>query len=121
MQLIGHGIDLVTIAKYERMIQNQRYLDRCYTTGEQNQCNGKPEKYAARFAAKEAILKALKLGIVDGMSLKDVEVVFEPNGNPGVKLYGLPAIIAAEKGITGWILSFAHSGPQAVASAIAYA
>ena len=119
--MIVHGIDLVSVGKFEKMIGSKRYLDRCFTANEQLHCNGSAERYAARFAAKEALLKALGLGIVEGVSLKDVEVVFKPSGSPDLKLCGAVAAAAEESGIESWSLSFAHSAGFAVASVIGFA
>ena len=118
MFAIVHGIDLTSISKFEKMILNEGYVNRCFTTAEQKQCANRADRYAARFAAKEAVLKALSLGIIDGLSLTDVEVVFDSEGAPGIKLSGMVADRAATLGLTSWHLTFAHSGAQAVASVI---
>jgi holo-[acyl-carrier protein] synthase len=116
--MLFHGVDLVAIPKFGKMIHRKRFLDRCFTPSEQSHCGDSAERYAARFAAKEAVLKALGLGIVDGVSLKDVEVIFRTGGTPGISLIGEPAAVAKELGIVTWAISFAHSGDYAVASVV---
>jgi holo-[acyl-carrier protein] synthase len=118
MRLIAHGIDIVDVTKFGRFVEKPAYVERCFTPGERAQCEGRAERFAARFAAKEAVLKALGIGIADGISLKDVEVVFD-GGIPGVKLLNLAESAAAELGVDSWLLSFAYTSGQAVASVIA--
>lgn len=119
--MLVHGVDLVSVAKFDKMICSQGYLDRCYTPEEQKHCKGSAERYAARFAAKEAVLKALGVGIANGISLKDIEVVFRVGGSPAVSLTGGAAAAAHELRIQTWVLSFAHSDGYAIASVIGIA
>lgn len=118
MDIKGHGIDIVEIERFAELCKNQRYVQRCFTANEQAQSRAHPERLAARFAAKEAVLKALHLGIVDGVSLKDVEVRFSRDGAPQVGLYGVVAQTAKNNGITQWHISFSHGHSFAIASAI---
>ena len=77
------------------------------------------EHLAARFAAKEAALKALGTGWRSGIAWTDVEVVLEPSGAPRVKLSGVAAEVAKERGITEMLVSLSNAGGFAMASVIA--
>lgn len=124
--IIGHGIDLVEIARIERMLEEHggRFLDRCFTKIEQDYAEAsaavRGERYAARFAAKEAALKALGTGLRDGIEWTDLEVDRTPSGKPFLRLAGRAAEIAESLGIEGWALSLTHAGGLAMASAIAH-
>lgn len=119
MNIKGHGIDIVEIERFALLCKSTRYVDRCFTAAEQKQSKNQPDRLAARFAAKEAVLKALRLGLINGVSLKDVEIGFHDDGSPTVALVGLPQARAAELGITEWHLSFSHGCISATASVIA--
>lgn len=124
MPIVGHGVDLVSVERIGAMIDRhgQRFLDRVFTAGEQAYCNAgkrRLEHYAARFSAKEAVLKALGTGWRDGIAWTDVEVVLEPSGKPSVQLAARAADIAASEGIARFHLSLSHSHGMAIASAIA--
>jgi holo-[acyl-carrier protein] synthase len=125
MLILGHGIDLVEIVRIGQMLERHgpRFLERCFTAGERAYCHEgdrrRIERLAARFAAKEAVLKALGTGWRDGIAWTDVEVVREPSGQPGIRLHGEAAEVARDLGVTGWLLSLTHSDAHAVASAIA--
>lgn len=119
MRVIGHGIDIVEIERFALLCKSQRYVDRCFTGLEQSQSKNMPDRLAARFAAKEAVLKALRLGLVNGVSLKNIEIGFRDDGSPSVALDGLPKTRATELGVTEWHLSFSHGSISAIASAIA--
>jgi holo-[acyl-carrier protein] synthase len=123
MHVQSHGVDIVEVARISRMIQEhgERFLERCFTQGELGYCTAakrRDEHLAARFAAKEAVLKALGTGWRSGIAWTDVEVVRDPAGAPGVRLHGEAARIAAGMGISAWSLSMSHSGQFAVASAL---
>jgi holo-[acyl-carrier protein] synthase len=75
-------------------------------------------RYAARFAAKEAVLKALGTGWTQGTSWNEIEVSRDPAGRPSITLTGRCAEIAAELGIESWHLSLSHSKANAIASVI---
>lgn len=124
MQLIGHGIDLVETARIRRLHEEHgpHFLDRVFTRAEQEYCSANPKRYfehlAGRFAAKEAVLKVLGTGWRGGIAWTDIEIVRNPSGQPGVRLSGECARIAAELGITGWLISLSHIETHATASAI---
>ena len=124
MAIVGHGIDAAEVARIGAMIDRHgdRFLDRCFTKGERTYADAskrRVEHYAARFAAKEAILKCLGTGWSRGVAWTDAEVVREPSGKPGVALHGVAARIAGELGIDRWSLSLTHTSEIAFASAIA--
>ncbi|MEO0587191.1 MAG: holo-ACP synthase [Planctomycetota bacterium] len=125
MAIVGHGIDLVETSRIERLIERHgpRFLERVYTLDERSYCerDGKRrvEKLAARFAAKEAVLKAMGTGLTQGIAWTEVEVTRDPMGRPGVRLSGAAAAEASARGIGGWWLSLSHIEGHAVASAVA--
>lgn len=127
MPILGHGIDLIEVARVERMLADHeaRFLSRCFTAGEQNYCAANParraEHLAGRFAAKEAVLKVLGTGWSGGIAWTDVEVVREPSGKPVVRLHGKAAAVAAKLGVGPILLSISHTGTHATASAIGLA
>lgn len=123
--IIGHGIDLVEIARIERMLDEhgERFATRCFTAAERAYAEAsaavRGERYAARFAAKEAALKALGTGLRDGIDWTDIEVDRTAGGRPFLRLHGRAAEIAASLGIEGWAISLTHAGGMAMASVIA--
>ncbi|MFP4144785.1 MAG: holo-ACP synthase [Phycisphaeraceae bacterium] len=125
MQIVGHGIDITETDRVARMIEQhgEHFLARCFTEGERGYAAANPkrlaEHLAGRFAAKEAILKALGTGWSDGIGWTDAEVGREKSGRPTVRLHGRAAEIAAGLGITSWSLSISHVRTHAVASALA--
>lgn len=125
MNVIAHGIDLVETARIAEMLDEHggRFVERCFTTGERTYADHgsrrRAERYAVRFAAKEAVLKAIGTGWRDGISWQDVEVLRSPMGVPSVALTGKCAEVAASLGITDWRLSLSHTDLYAIASVIA--
>jgi holo-[acyl-carrier protein] synthase len=124
MSVIGHGIDLVEVAALRRWIEDPRdpLLPRCFTADELAEIGEGPdriERLAGRFAAKEAVLKALGTGFGAGVAFKDVVVRRGPGGPPEVVLSGGAAQAARKLGATDWRLSISHAGGMAIASAIA--
>jgi holo-[acyl-carrier protein] synthase len=124
MNVLGHGIDIVEVGRIERMLKDHpdRFLERCFTRGEQvYSVDGRrrDEHLAARFAAKEAVLKALGTGWSRGIAWTDIEVVPLPSGQPTIRLHGRAAGIAAELGVARWSLSISHTAEYAVASVLA--
>lgn len=123
MAIIGHGIDAVDVPRIAAMIDRhgERFLSRCFTADERAYADAskrRTEHYAARFAAKEAILKAIGTGWSRGVAWTDAEVVREPSGRPAVRLHGVAERVAGEMGITRWALSLTHTEAMAFASAI---
>ena len=122
--IVVHGIDIVDVSRIESMLDThgQKFIDRCFTPKEQ-EASGvsakglRAERFAARFAAKEAILKALGTGLSGGIEWIEIGVIRE-DGPPMVELCGRAAEVAAKAGITEWRLSLSHSGGMAMASVI---
>ncbi len=118
--LYGIGIDHVEIARVRRAVSRRpRLLERLWTEEERATCCGRRDVYsclAARFAAKEAVLKALGTGL-SGCRWRDVAVVLR-GGRPQARLYGRPAEIARQKGLEV-LVSLSHDRRYAVAVAVA--
>ncbi|MCW2665350.1 MAG: holo-ACP synthase [Frankiales bacterium] len=113
--IIGVGIDVVEVRRLARALERTPGLaDRLFTPGEQ----GRPvESLAARFAAKEAVAKAL--GAPGGLRWRDAEVVTEDGGRPRLRLHGGVREESASQGITRWHLSLSHDGGMATAVVVA--
>lgn len=114
--IVGVGIDVVQVARLERALSRTPKLrERLFTEGEQ--ALDRIESLAARFAAKEAVAKAL--GAPGGLSWRDAEVVQDADGRPRLVLHGAVAEEAAAQGITTWHLSLSHDGDVATAVVVA--
>jgi len=117
------GVDLVEVARVSRLLDENPGIDRSiFTEAELDYCRGTKhagDRLAARFAAKEAILKAFGTGITDGLSPADLEIVRSPGGRPTVRLLGAARDWAAEHGLVEIEISLSHSGGMALAQAIA--
>jgi holo-[acyl-carrier protein] synthase len=123
-EVIGIGIDLVDCARIERMLgdHEQAFLDRVYTAAEQAYCaraRNRMERLAARYAAKEAVLKAIGTGMRDGMSWTEIDVTHDLLGAPTIGLTGAVARAAAERGVVRLHLSMTHAGGLAMAQVTA--
>ncbi|MEG4440502.1 holo-ACP synthase [Microcoleus sp. AT9_B5] len=124
MNIIGHGIDIVEIKDFRELIERsgKHFETRCFTATEYSAAGSDANRIqylAGRFAAKEAVLKAIGTGWSHGISWTDIEIQRLPTGKPLVVLYGRCQEIAAELGIAIWLLSISHTPSYAVASAIA--
>lgn len=122
--IIGHGVDIVETARIKQMLGEhpERFLERCFTPGEQADSKSSRrqlEHLAARFAAKEAALKALGTGWSQGIGWTDIEIVRAETGKPSLSITGRAAEIASELGIKVWHLSMSHVASTAIASVIA--
>ena len=114
--IVGVGIDVVQVDRLDRALgRTPRLADRLFTTGERS--SSRTESLAARFAAKEAVAKAL--GAPGGLRWTDAEVVTDPSGRPRLVLHGGVAAEAAAQGITTWHLSLSHDAGVATAVVIA--
>ncbi len=124
MNVIGHGIDLVDIAALQRWIEDPRnpLIPRCFVQSELDEIGdgaNRLERLAGRFAAKEAVLKALGTGFGAGVGFTDVTILRAPGAPPKVRLTGGAAQAATALGVTAWHLSISHAGGMAMASVIA--
>jgi len=113
------GIDIIEIDRIADVIarHGDRFLNRIYTPDEIRHCRGRIPELAARFAAKEAVMKALGTG-VRGVSWKDIEVLPNRRGKPLVFLYGRGAKRAKEIQLRGLEISLTHSKLYAIASVV---
>jgi holo-[acyl-carrier protein] synthase len=123
MPIVGHGLDLVEVSRIESMLERHgdRFRTRVFTPGELAHGAGarrEGEHLAARFAAKEATLKALGTGLAGGIAWTDVEIVREASGRPTLVLHGEAARRATHLGIVRWHLSITHAGGTAMASVV---
>lgn len=119
----GIGTDIVAIERIRWITGRfgERFLKRVFTHRERCYCAARRDPYpcyAARFAAKEAVLKALGTGLTAGCCWQDVEVVPDRRGAPRVELHGRTASLAMERGIKGVLLTLSHDGSCAVAFAV---
>ena len=119
--VVGVGIDLVDIDRIRDLLARRpRFADH-FTPAERAWCDRRrdpAERYAARFAAKEAVLKALGVGL-GAARLVDLEVVRAATGAPGLVLHGAAAELAGQRGVTGWHVSLSHSRSLATAVVVA--
>jgi holo-[acyl-carrier protein] synthase len=121
--IIGIGIDIAEVPRIRQSIERfgDRFLQRIYTAGEIRYCDSKAnrvERYAARFAAKEAAMKALGTGWNHGVRWRDCEVARLPGGRPTIAFHGKAGEIAARLGVKHAALSLAHTAEQAIAQII---
>ena len=125
--IVGHGIDVVSTERIASLIgeHGERALAKLFTTGERAYADAsakrRHEHLAARFAAKEAVLKALGTGLTCGIAWTEIEVVSDEAGKPGLILSGIAAGIAGRLGVEAWHLSLTHDSSLAFASVIAVA
>lgn len=124
MPILGHGIDIVELVRIESMLREHgdHFTERCFAAAEREYCDSstklRGERYAARFAAKEAVLKAFGTGLRQGLAFDEIEVVRDHDGAPSVSLSGKAMELAAARGFERWHLSLSHAGGFAIASAI---
>ena len=111
-----NGIDIVEIKRFERVLNrwSTRFLNRVFTTREQNECKGVTKSLAARFAAKEAVAKTLETGFI-GFEWKDVEIVKALAGFPEVVLHNGAKTRALNQKWTSISLSLSHDAGLALA------
>jgi len=124
MEIIAHGIDLVDFPRIEQMVERHgdRFVNRVFTEAEQAYARANRnsiEKYAGRFAAKEAILKLVGTGWRGKIKWTDIEVINDAAGRPEVTLSGEVKRIAETLKITQVSLSITHTANFAIASAVA--
>jgi holo-[acyl-carrier protein] synthase len=121
--IVAIGIDLVEIFRIEEVFarRGDRFRKRVFTEGEVDYCERRASKiasYAARFAAKEAAMKALGTGWSDGVGWKDVEVVSGPSGAPMIQLHRNALERMREIGATRAHVSLTHTGSLAMAEVV---
>jgi holo-[acyl-carrier protein] synthase len=123
MKIVGTGIDLVEVERVAASIERfgDRFLKRIFTDEEIRYCRSKHnfiERFAARFAAKEAALKAIGTGWRGGVAWKEVEVRREPGGRPTIAFSGRAGEYAGKLGMSRASLSLSHTAEHAIAQVI---
>ena len=119
------GVDLVELDRIQRVLERHgvRFLERVYTPDEVRLYRDRVPELAARFAAKEAVSKALGVGLrylsSQGIGWQDVEILPDPLGKPLVRLSGRAQALASEQGLHQWSISLSHSREQAIAFVVA--
>ena len=119
------GVDLIEVTRVERVLARygERFLQRVFTPAEVRYTRGRVPELAVRFAAKEAVAKALGVGVrmlaADGVDWREVEVLGDHRGRPEVTLHGRAAERAAELGLSQWAVSLSHTREHAVAFVVA--
>jgi holo-[acyl-carrier protein] synthase len=121
--IVGTGVDITEVKRIEAAVERfgDRFLNRVFTPAEVSYCMGKTnaaERLAARFAAKEAGMKAIGTGLRHGVTWQDVEVVRMPGQRPILKFNGKAAEFAARLGCKRTHLSLSHTKEQAIAHVI---
>lgn len=118
--MLACGVDTIMIERIQEALERfgPRFLDRVFTAQEQAHCAGRAHSLAARWAAKEAVGKALGCGIGD-VRWVEIEVVPDERGAPQLYLHGDAARRAAERGLRQWAISLTHEGGQAMAFVVA--
>jgi holo-[acyl-carrier protein] synthase len=121
--IVGSGIDIAEVPRIASSIRRfgNRFLQRVYTVDEIRYCESKAnsaERYAARFAAKEAAMKALGTGWSHGVRWRDIEVARAPGGRPTIVFHGKAAKFAGQLGALHVALSLSHTSEQAIAQVI---
>lgn len=117
--MIATGIDIIEVSRIQQAVRRwgQRFLSRVFTPDEVSYCNGQPERLAARFAAKEAAMKALGTGL-RGVGWKDIEVMRSPGKAPSLRFHGRALQVTEKLGVTSVAVSISHSQEYAVASVV---
>ncbi len=121
--IVGTGIDVAEVARVRRAVERfgRRFLERVFTAREIAYCErgrNRFERYAARFAAKEAAMKALGVGWRGGVGWRDVEVINQRSGKPELRLSGAAARLAQKQKVRNVSVSLTHTAAQAVAQVI---
>ena len=121
MEVLGLGVDICEIERMERALaRHPTFRERVFTPEERAYCDGKArpaESYAGRFAAREAVIKAL--GGYRGRRWQDISVTRGPSGAPAIALAGNAKARADELGVSRVLVSFTHERRSAVAFAMA--
>lgn len=120
--MIGIGVDLVEVDRMRTVLaRTPTMVEKLFTAGERSYAeaaNDPTERYAARFAAKEAVMKALGVGL-GAVDWHDIEVVRTERGAPELVVTGRAQELAADAGVTRWMLTLSHTASMAEAIAVA--
>ncbi len=118
--MLRTGVDIIEVARIDSAIvrHQERFFNRFYTPQELIEAEGRTPALAARFAAKEAVAKALGCGIGE-VGWKEIEIVRDDRRRPQVRLHGQAQIIAEALGLRQWSVSLSHTHEHAVALVVA--
>ena len=120
-RIAGVGVDAVDVARFGAVLGRRPAMAaRLFTEGERRDGHGDVQRLAARFAAKEATMKALGRGI-GSFGWRDVEVVRLESGQPALRLSAAAASLAAQRGVGNWHVSLTHTATVAIAMVVAEA
>ena len=124
--IAGIGVDVCEVDRIRRALEaphGARFRARVFTDAEQAYCEarrrGRFESYAARFAAKESVMKVLGTGWSRGVTWRDIEVVRAAGAPPELRLHGAAAAIARRRGMARWLVSVSHTRTSAIAWVVA--
>jgi holo-[acyl-carrier protein] synthase len=122
--IISIGIDIIEVLRVRQVLsRTPRFVERVFTSNERAYCDARGEAvaaqhYAARFAAKEAMLKALRTGWSGGIAWQDIEVTSQETGAPCLRLHGRVHELYKQSGATAVHLSISHTSEHAIAQVI---
>ncbi len=121
--IVSIGIDIIEVRRIrEVMERTPRFTERVFTPAERTYCDSRgavaAQHYAARFAAKEAALKALQTGWRGGIAWQDVEITAQESGAPFLKLQGVVQELFEKSGATAAHLSMSHTSEHAIAQVV---
>jgi holo-[acyl-carrier protein] synthase len=118
--MLRTGVDLIEVSRIRDSAARfgERFYKRFFTEGERAYCADRYTAYAARFAAKEAVAKALGTGIGD-VSWVEIEIVADERSKPEIVLHGSAAALAAKLGLVEWSISLSHTHEYAIAFVVA--
>ncbi len=122
-EVVGVGIDAVDVERFRTvLVRRQAFADRVFTAAERAEAAARHDPVpglAARFAAKEAVMKSMSVGL-GAFDFADVEVVRGEGGAPALTITGRAAALAEERAVAGWHISLTHTATVAMAIAVAY-
>ena len=118
--VLAVGVDLVDIRRVAGLAERygSRFTGRVFTSAEKAECGDRPESLAARWAAKEAVVKALGTGF-GPVGFRDIELLREDAGQPELRLDGKARALAEARGLSSWAVSISHDGDYAIAFVVA--
>lgn len=119
--ILGIGTDIVEVERIAKSIENESFKRKVFSANEINYCDkmaNKAQHYAARFAAKEAFVKALGTGLRDGLTMNEMEVINDDKGKPHIQLSGQTALTVSSKNIHSIHLSLSHIAMAAIAMVV---
>lgn len=123
MRIIGHGVDVVSESRIAKLLEShERWADGLFSADERAiaaEAGRLARFYAGRYAAKEAVAKAMGTGFADGVTVHGIEVLRLRSDAPEIRLSGAAKEMADRLGITRCLISISHCGDMAMASAIA--